>query len=229
MAKVRVPSCPRTSCWRSWSPPPTSRARRNARDRPVQSSTDHREEGLLPTVLPLLRPLASPSPSLPGDRSLASSRWTVVELGVRSRSIPSACAASSQRPWLASHLGDSGRYAKPTICRALGSAPRPSIHRQPPGTSAKRPASTHATNWPTGIVSAFAVTIRPRSAGRHASATYIGTLAVDRPMAMPRTARPTRRQAMPPRRSVCAEGAAAMTRAPAVNTTDAKWITGRRP
>lgn len=101
--------------------------------------------------------------------------------------------ASSGLPTLTSHLGLSGITSMTKHCTPAGSAPNPTIHRQPscPPRSAKPHPIKYATTCPSVTKSTFNVTNRPRNFAGASSAIYSGTTKLAAPTASPTIDRPT--------------------------------------
>lgn len=130
--------------------------------------------------------------------------------------------AATGLPAFTSHLGVSGMKANSsTPCSTAGTAPSPTIQRQPSLTPTSPHPATYAATWPSVTHRTFSVTRLPRWRAGASSATYRGVAKLAAPTAAPTTARPATIPGTVELRACRA--------APAANSRSAARITGRRP
>eukprot|EP00968_Pinguiococcus_pyrenoidosus_P026863 scaffold7340_cov266-Pinguiococcus_pyrenoidosus.AAC.29 len=133
--------------------------------------------------------------------------------GSNPRSLLSARSASSRRPLRSSHLGDSGRRSRASICRMAGTTDTPSMSLHFPSVTMMMARSIrYEAKMPQVMKSWGTVASWPRLSRSTHSAMYTGTTAPAVPMAKPTTKRPSTNVAnvgdharrAPPSKNTCA-------------------------
>mmetsp|Transcript_123258 Transcript_123258/g.356097 ORF Transcript_123258/g.356097 Transcript_123258/m.356097 type:complete len:232 (+) Transcript_123258:900-1595(+) len=133
----------------------------------------------------------------------------------------STASASTMRPFIANHLGLSGRNMNPTNSTNAGAAAKPMDQRHPATWCWKTTFTSAAANCPNTTFKSLSVTTMPRISGGDNSAEYIGTVPEAKPIAMPRRERPTSKVAYWVAQAMIAE--------PMMYSTAEAMMTGFRP